>query len=114
MNGKFEEAMTALQDGFNIMSIRKRYDPNFMKWFMAEEMLKKRREREASTVKTTSSSMTMFDRIQSKKDQPDSQKKKPEEDFENKKLLPVLREAFDLLMMIEKRKKDAQKKIKAI
>ena len=51
--------------------------------------------------------MTMFDRIQSKKDQPDSQKKKPEEDFENKKLLPVLREAFDLLMMIEKRKKDA-------
>ena len=41
MNGKFEEAMKALQDGFNILSIRKRYDPNFMKWFMAEEMLKK-------------------------------------------------------------------------
>ena len=49
-----------------------------------------------------------------KKDQPDSKKKKPEVDFENKKLLPVLREAYDLLMMIEKRKKDAQKKIKAI
>ena len=38
--------MNALQEGFNIISIKKRFDPNFMKRFIAEELLKKKSERE--------------------------------------------------------------------
>lgn len=43
--GKYEEAMNILCDGFNIDSIKKRFDPNFMKRFMAEALLKKKNER---------------------------------------------------------------------
>ena len=48
------------------------------------------------------------------KDEHESQKKRSEEDFENKKLVPILKEAFDLITIIENRKKDAEKKIKRI
>lgn len=48
------------------------------------------------------------------KEEHESQKKRSEEDFENKKLLPILREAFDLISTIENRKRDAEKKIKRI
>jgi hypothetical protein len=44
--GKYEDAINILYDGFNIDSIKKRYDPNFMKRFMAEALLKKKTERE--------------------------------------------------------------------
>lgn len=37
--------MNVLFDGFNIDSIKKRYDPNYMKRFMAEMLLKKKHER---------------------------------------------------------------------
>jgi len=37
--------MNQLCDGFNIDSIKKRYDPNYMKRFMAELLLKKKNER---------------------------------------------------------------------
>lgn len=37
--------MNVLYDGFNIDSIKKRYDPNYMKHFMAEMLLKKKQER---------------------------------------------------------------------
>jgi hypothetical protein len=37
--------MNCLSEGFNIESIRKRFDPNFMKRFMAEMLLKKKSER---------------------------------------------------------------------
>jgi hypothetical protein len=36
MQGKFEEAMNALCEGFNIESLKKRYDSNYMKRFFAE------------------------------------------------------------------------------
>jgi hypothetical protein len=44
-HGKYEEAMNILYDGFNVDSIKKRFDPNFMKRFMAEMLLKKKQER---------------------------------------------------------------------
>ena len=47
-------------------------------------------------------------------DEPESQKKRPEEDFENKRLIPVLKEAFDLISTIEERKKKTEKRIKKI
>jgi len=39
--------MSTLCNGFNIDSIKKRYDPNYMKRFMAEMLLKKKHERES-------------------------------------------------------------------
>jgi hypothetical protein len=44
--GKFEDAMNTLYDGFNIDSIKKRYDPHYMRRFMAEQLLKIKRERD--------------------------------------------------------------------
>jgi hypothetical protein len=38
----------------------------------------------------------------------------PEEDFENKKLLPILKEAFDLIRLLEKKKQIADKEIAKI
>lgn len=38
--------MIVLAEGFNLDSIKKRFDPNFMKRFMAEMLLKKKKERE--------------------------------------------------------------------
>ena len=38
--------MNVLYDGFNIESIKRRFDPNFMKRFFADAMLKKKKERE--------------------------------------------------------------------
>ena len=38
--------MNVLYEGFNIESIKKRFDPNFMKRFIAERFLKEKRERE--------------------------------------------------------------------
>lgn len=44
-SGLYEEARLILCDGFNIDSIKKRYDPNFMKRFMAEALLKAKKDR---------------------------------------------------------------------
>lgn len=44
----------------------------------------------------------------------DEQKDMPEEDFENKKLLPILKEAYDLVITLEKRKETAEKEIKRV
>jgi hypothetical protein len=47
-------------------------------------------------------------------DAPESQKKRPEEDFENKKLHPIFKEAYDLITTIENRRKQTEKKIAKI
>lgn len=45
LQGKYEDAMNALYDGFNIDSIKKRFDPHYMRRFMAEQLLKAKRAR---------------------------------------------------------------------
>jgi hypothetical protein len=45
--GLLEQALNIMYEGFNIDSIRKRYDPKYMKRFIAEQIIKKRQEREA-------------------------------------------------------------------
>ena len=49
-----------------------------------------------------------------KEDVKDKQKEMPAEDFENIKLQPILREAYDLFHMLDSRKTEAEKKIKEI
>ena len=44
----------------------------------------------------------------------DKQDKMPSEDFENAKLLPILKEAYDLFHELDGRKTDAEQKIKKI
>ena len=99
--------MNILYDGFNLDSIKKRFDPKYMQRFFGEQLKKAKEERlrkEAEEAKKTGGLRAML-----LKEQPDSQKKRPEEDFENKKLVPILREAFDLVQTIEKIKKDSEK-----
>lgn len=38
--------MNSLCEGFNIESLKKRFDPHYMKRFFAESLLKAKRERE--------------------------------------------------------------------
>ena len=44
-SGLYDDARNILCDGFNIDSIKKRFDPNFMKRFMAEALLKAKNTR---------------------------------------------------------------------
>ena len=103
--------MNSLCEGFNIDSLKKRFDPHYMRRFMAEQLLKKKQERLKKEDEENKAKSVNF-RMRMTKDAPESQKKKPEEDFENKKLVPVLREAFELVETIENRKKEAEKKIR--
>jgi len=43
--GKFDEALNILDEGFNIESIKKRFDPYYMRRFMAEALLKEKQKR---------------------------------------------------------------------
>lgn len=111
--GKFEEALKRLYDGFNVESIRRRFNPDYMKKMVVEKsilekMLKKKEQDKRG------SSANGLTRIQGMKDEPDSQKKRPEEDWENKKLLPIFEEAYKLINEIEQRKTKAEQRIKRI
>lgn len=81
-----------------------------MQRFMAEALLKERAKR-LSKEREAVGGLT---KIEALKDQHESQKKKAEEDFDNKKLVPILKEAFDLITLIEDRKRETEKKIKKI
>lgn len=58
--------------------------------------------------------MTFLAKGNLQKEDPDEMKKRPEEDFDNKKLQFVLREAFDLIMILVNRKNSAHKQISTI
>jgi hypothetical protein len=45
------------------------------------------------------------------RENPDQSEKKPEEDFENLKLRPILTEAFELVQAIDKHIRKTEKKI---
>ena len=108
--GKFDAALNRLYEGFNVESIKKRYDPKYMQRFMAEQILKERAKR-LSKERESAGGITKIDAL---KDQHESQKKKPEEDFDNKRLISIFKEAFDLINLIEDRKRETEKKIKNI
>jgi len=49
--GKYDDALKRLYDGFNVESIKKRYDPHYMQRFMAEALLKAKKARLAEEQK---------------------------------------------------------------
>ena len=106
--GRFDDALKRLYEGFNVESIKKRYDPNYMKRLIGDRFLMKKAERQSQERKDG------LNKIEALKDQHESQKKRPEEDYENKKLLPIFKEAFDLINLIENRKRETELKIKKI
>ncbi len=111
--GRFDDALKRLYDGFNVESIKKRFDPHYMTRLVGDAFLKKKRERE-SKEREEAKAKSGLTRIENLKDQPESQKKRAEEDFENKKLVSILREAYDLIKKIEDRKEATEKRIKQI
>ena len=40
-DGEYEKALTTLSEGFNIVSLQRRYDPTYMKRIMVKEMMEK-------------------------------------------------------------------------
>jgi len=132
--GQFQRAFTTIQSGFNIISLKKRYDPSYLKTFIAlrltEARDKKKREAEAKRraaggekaeevkkeddTKHDMKLSSKFNLDNLREDIEETQKKMPEEDFENKKLLPILQEAFDLVDMLEKKKKETHKQLKRL
>lgn len=105
--GKFDDALKRLYEGFNVESIRKRFEIQKMKEFIVSSMFKKKDDSATRPVNGPQ-------RIDNLKDQHESQKKRPEEDWENKKLLPILQEAYYLIKKINKRKEETEAKIKRI
>jgi hypothetical protein len=77
--GKFDNALKRLYEGFNVESIKKHYDPKYMQRFFAEQLLKEKAKR-LSRERESSKGPTQIDSL---KDQHESQKKRPEENFEN-------------------------------
>lgn len=43
--GKFDDALKRLYEGFNVESIKKHYDPKYMQRFFAEQLLKEKAKR---------------------------------------------------------------------
>ena len=43
--GRYEDALKRLYDGFNVESIKKRYDPYYMRRFLAEAIMKEKKKR---------------------------------------------------------------------
>jgi hypothetical protein len=43
--GKYDESLKRLYDGFNVESIKKRFDPYYMRRFLAEALLKEKQKR---------------------------------------------------------------------
>jgi len=88
-SGKYVEGLRKLKIGFNIDSLLRNFHPNY------EEYKKQRRRKrlinDEGKVSIIEIDVTL-----------DEKKHKAEEDAKNPKLLPILRDAYDLLMKIEK------------
>ena len=92
-----------------------KFDPNFLakKKFVQDLMMKMKEKRLAS--EDSKKTATKDDSIaHMKEDVKDKQKEMPSEDFENLKIMPILKEAYDLFHELDSRKADADKKIKSL
>jgi len=89
--------MSTLSEGFNLRSLQAKYDPNYLaqRKFIKDATSSIKEKRENS--KGATESKKPADEIAHlKEDIKDKQKEMPGEDFENLKLVPILREAYDL------------------
>ena len=82
--------------------------------FIKDAMKMMKEKRENSVGATESKKANDASIAHMKEDVKDKQKEMPAEDFENIKLIPILREAYDLFHSLDSRKAEAEKKIKEI
>lgn len=114
-DGLYEKALSTLGEGFNLTSLQARFDPSYLskKKFIKDAMLKIKEKRENSigeSKKATNDASIAH----MKEEVKDKQEKMPSEDFENIKLMPILKEAYELFHMLDSRKAEADKKVKDI
>ena len=114
--GSYDKALSTLGEGFNLTSLQAKFDPSYFtkKKFIKDAMDRIKEKRENSVGATESKKANDASIAHMKEDVKDKQKEMPSEDFENLKLLPILREAYDLFHMLDSRKSEAEKKIKDI
>lgn len=86
-------------------------DKEYGKKLIMEESILKKMVKKPEEKKPAPKGLSRIDAL---RDQDEEVKKLPEEDYENKKLVPILRQAFDLHMKIIKKKEEADKEIKRI
>jgi hypothetical protein len=93
--GLYEKALSTLGEGFNLTSLQARFDPSYLlkKKFVKDMMnsIKEKRETSVESKKPNDATIAHL-----KEDVKDKQKSMASEDFENLKLMPILREAYDL------------------
>jgi len=125
-NGSYREAMEKLKEGFKIASLKLHFDENYRKRKVLEEKMRKAEEakkaleakkpatsglaslaKKEESKKAPTGTVFSLDALKQDVEDEDAQKKMPNEEFENKKLLPILEEAYKLLCDIEQIKKDA-------
>jgi uncharacterized membrane protein len=85
-----------LGEGFNLTSLHARFDPTYLlkKKFVKDMMNKIKEKRETSVESKKVANDASIAHM--KEDVKDKQKEMPSEDFENIKLMPILKEAYDL------------------
>jgi hypothetical protein len=96
-NGDYASAETALAEGFNIISLKKRFDPNYLKQMVLKKTMDKikndRVQKEEAEKAGTNNPLraAMVDSLAHMREKvEDQQQKVPPEDFENVKLFPIL------------------------
>lgn len=118
--GEFAKAKSTLSDAFNIHSLRSRFDPKYQKQQLVKNMMTKmkadrvNKEEAAKIGLGTDNKMrgAVVDKLAHMREKvEDTQKKVPNEDFENTKLFPILDEAYQLIAKIEAHEAEAQRKI---
>lgn len=105
--GEIRDAWRKLKEGFNVESIKKYYDPNYMKKL---EKKKKKQEKRKKEIEEGKAKEDIKDNLE----EPEDQRKMREEKFEIPKLRPVLEEAYNLIIALEAYdQKEVQEKQKA-
>ena len=109
--GEFDKSYNTLMKGFNIESLKNKFDPQWYKKQLAKAFLRKKTEREKG-YKNKPGAVSELDALQDMKEDPkEKQKKMPQEDFEKQHLVPIFEEAYQLVVKIEGRKDEADKKV---
>ena len=119
--------MEKLKEGFKIQSLKMNFDDNYRKRKALENKMRKAEEAKkalgtktglASVAKKEESKKTdtvfSLDALKQDVEDEEAQKKMPNENFEDKKLIPILEEAYKLLCDIEQIRNDADKKLKLL
>lgn len=104
--------MNTLAEGFNIDSLNRRFNPKYLKQMMVKNMMEKQKQKREASQESKKPLGATIAHLKEKVE--DTQKKMAQEDFENIKLLPILKEAYDLYAELDGKKEEAERKVQKI